>query len=153
MAVSPATADTSWFHIASKTDDQDDWILHAMGGISRPSDASPQPEPGIELWRAVAEQGEEISADAFYGDREQEGFAYGPAFRAIRELRRVPGQAAAWLSVPEGLVDADRYGLHPAVLDACLQVLMAAAPDESDDGLYLPAGAERTRLSERQGAG
>ncbi|MFE9423307.1 type I polyketide synthase [Kitasatospora sp. NPDC006697] len=59
------------------------------------------------------------------------GLAYGPAFQGLRAVWRDGGTSYAEAALPEALhPDAARFGLHPALLDAALQLpgLHAAGP-------------------------
>jgi acyl transferase domain-containing protein len=85
-----------------------------------------------------------------YGRFTEQGFQYGPAFQKIDRVQIGNGEAIAWL----GNMDAgSEYQLHPAVLDACLQVLVATDPLRTADGTsekrYLPVGIGRVRMRQR----
>ena len=62
------------------------------------------------------------------------------------------------MQLPEAWAgDADRYYLHPAAFDACLQVLAAALPgynpaDETAE-IYMPIGIDRFEVHGRGGSG
>src|SRR5262249_31418998 len=85
-----------------------------------------------------------------YGQFAEQGFQYGPAFQRIDRVRIGNGEAIAWFENMEA--DAD-YQLHPAVLDACLQVLVATDPFRTAGGTsgrrYLPVGIGRVRMRQR----
>src|SRR5690606_8351383 len=66
------------------------------------------------------------------------GMNYGPAFSAVAEVWRGEGEALARLEHPAGLGESSAR-VHPAVLDACLQVTAAAVPERKDVAM-LPAG-------------
>src|SRR5262249_6857530 len=77
-------------------------------------------------------------------------------FQGLRSLRRREGEALGRVQFPEALDDqADAGVVHPAYLDACLQVMAAALPDEIGEppgaGVYLPDGVRRLRLRRRPG--
>ena len=83
-------------------------------------------------------------AEAFYAACAARGLEYGPAFRLVRALEAGDRRATAELILADGL-DASPSGVvHPAVLDACLQVAAAAAgPTERP---LLPFAIERLEL-------
>src|SRR5262249_55155721 len=90
--------------------------------------------------------GRVVEADRFYADLRSIGLEYGAAFRGVVALRRRRGAAEARGRLPAA-VGAERDGLHPAFLDACLHVFPAVL-DRSDrsrraDSTYLPVGIER----------
>ncbi len=88
----------------------------------------------------------EIRPLAYYDRLRQEGLEYGPRFRGIESLRVGEGEAIGQVQLPETLTgEAASYGVHPALLDACLQLMGAAlAGDYSGVGadagglVYLP---------------
>ena len=76
-------------------------------------------------------------------------FHYGPAFQTIEQLWTAPGEALGRIRVP-GSIEAElpTYHLHPTILDACFQVLLAVAVNDTSDGrdqngVYLPVGIDR----------
>ncbi len=85
-------------------------------------------------------------AEAFYAQMVTRGLAYGPSFRGIRQLWIADHRALALIAGPE-LADVDQYRIHPALLDAAFQLLVAAAQSISTlaarPQLFLP-----TRISE-----
>jgi NADPH:quinone reductase-like Zn-dependent oxidoreductase/acyl carrier protein/NADP-dependent 3-hydroxy acid dehydrogenase YdfG len=71
------------------------------------------------------------------------GLEYGPAFRGVRALRR--GDGEVWAEIDgRGALD-DAFRLHPALLDAAFQALIAALPAGAD-GLLLPVGIRRVQV-------
>ena len=64
----------------------------------------------------------------------------------MRELRRGDGEAWSSIALGEELARDRSYNIHPILLDACLQTVMAAQhPDADPDSLYLPIGLRRFR--------
>ena len=47
--------------------------------------------------------------------------------------------------------EANDYHIHPALLDACLQVMAAALPDQAADETYLPSRVASLRIYNRPG--
>ena len=95
----------------------------------------------------------EISPAAFYEHLRGLGLEYGPQFRGIESLRAGPGEALGRVRLPDTLAaDATQYGVHPALLDACLQLTGAAlANDLGADGrgrdVYLPVKVASFRVA------
>ena len=92
-----------------------------------------------------------LSQDDCYRQFATQGFHYGPAFPRIDRIQIGDGEAMAWfdnLNVAES-----EYQLHPAVLDACFQVLVATDPFRTAGGTanrtYLPVGINRIRVRRR----
>ena len=80
------------------------------------------------------------------------GLNYGPAFQGVAEAWAGKDEALGRIVAP-ATVEAElgEYRLHPAVLDACLQVALAALPDpaEADPGsrvAFLPSKVKRVRF-------
>ncbi len=124
------------------------WTLHATGTL-RPAGEARQPSGDRA---AVEARCPESFVPDFYEECRSRGIEYGPAFRRIVSLRAGDGEAVGRIRL-EGKVPTGAGGLvvHPALLDACFQVLGAAAP-EGADGTFVPAGIERVWLRGRPGA-
>ena len=86
-----------------------------------------------------------VTADAHYAHMRSRGLAYGPAFLGLSELRKTDDAAIATLKLPCELRDGE-YCVHPALLDACLQVGIALLPDRAYAGTYVPVAIERLQL-------
>ncbi len=79
----------------------------------------------------------------------QRGLQYGPTFQGIEQVWRRPGEAVATVALPAQLAwEAGRYIVHPALLDACLQTLVACLPDpaEGQAPVWVPVGFGRLSL-------
>ncbi|QFU93675.1 beta-ketoacyl synthase N-terminal-like domain-containing protein [Amycolatopsis sp. YIM 10] len=100
-----------------------EWTRHATAKI-RIGEESAEPLSG-------AEDGEPFD---LYRALDAIGQSYGPAFRGLREVTAAPGRATASISPPA----EPQYVLHPALADACLHALAAAADLDQAEGLYLP---------------
>ncbi|MEC3974370.1 SDR family NAD(P)-dependent oxidoreductase [Amycolatopsis sp. H20-H5] len=110
-----------------------DWVRYATAQV-RETETPPSPfgpvteETGdahrVDLYRALADMGQ----------------SYGPAFRGLREVVAAPGRASASIVLPEQAREHTAYVLHPALADACLHTLAAAAGEALGEagGLYLP---------------
>ena len=115
------------------------WRLHASGRVGR-AGAMPD-EPGLALAGL-----RERDVGEFYASIASLGIGYGPSFERVERLWSGAGVARGEIVALEGVADFGA-GLHPTVLDACFQVLMAAlpeAPGASDP--YVPLGWELLEL-------
>ena len=86
---------------------------------------------------------EQLSLTDFYQTLNERGIQLGASFRGIEELRRRDGEALGRIRLSQALTpEADLYQIHPTLLDACFQVLIAALPQKTfnDEALYLPTG-------------
>ena len=68
------------------------------------------------------------------------GLDFGSSFRTIRSLASGSSQALGEISLDASAQEADGDGIHPVLLDGCLQVAAAAMPDAAGDRMYLPIG-------------
>ncbi len=94
---------------------------------------------------------EPLAIDSLYDEFQRIGLNYGPCFRGIEEVRTGAGRAFGRVRLPEPLqAEAAQYVLCPAVLDACLQMVICAAHQDlagpAAGTLYLPVRMKRLRL-------
>jgi acyl transferase domain-containing protein len=94
---------------------------------------------------------EEVPVSAFYAALAERGLQYGPNFQAIQNVWRRDGEALGRIRLSEEqAVEAALYQAHPVLLDACLQVLGASVPVESElatgRGVYVPVGLQQICL-------
>jgi myxalamid-type polyketide synthase MxaE and MxaD len=127
------------------------WALHARGTVLS-GEASPAPRT-IDLERILDRCPEEIPGPDFYARLAGLGNVWGPAFQGIRRLRRGHGEALVEVAVPAEIeADVDRYGLHPAVLDAFGQALGVVADVSPSTGPAVLAALGRVVVHGRLGA-
>ncbi len=89
----------------------------------------------------------QYTATEFYQALQQRGVHYGPSFRAIQEVWSKGNESLARLHLPDTLqFDAQAYQIHPALLDACLQVLSATQGASAGQDLFIPIGCEGIRF-------
>jgi len=111
-----------------------------------PAAAPVEPQPTDDTVAAIrARCADEHSGAEFYDRLTQRGVQLGPGFQGVRRLWRRDGEALGEVELADHLAgDAAAYRMHPALLDACLHVLIAAVPmpDSGDGlaGLHLPVG-------------
>jgi natural product biosynthesis luciferase-like monooxygenase protein len=115
--------------------------------------------PGESLFENIRDRcREEISGPEFYKKLQGYVIQYGSSFQGIERLWRRDGEALGQIRLPKGLeLEADFYRIHPALLDACFQVLAAALPalPQARNGriaegeTYLPVDLGSLRLHDR----
>ncbi|CAM2068432.1 SDR family NAD(P)-dependent oxidoreductase [Sulfidibacter corallicola] len=123
-------------HGRPEDDDQAPWVPHALGRLSA---AAPQPEPERLSWPPAGR--EAVAVDTLYDELSELGFAYGPAFRNLREVWRDERALYAKVVLPERHAgEAEAYGMFPALLDAALHALyyVAHVNDEGPPQVRLP---------------
>ncbi|KFE58861.1 type I polyketide synthase [Hyalangium minutum] len=136
------------FRVSSQGEGEAQWTLHASGQVRRVAEQPVQLE-ALEVLRARMSSGKPV--DGFYEELRGKGLEYGPTFQGVRELWSGAGEALGRLEVPEAVVQDRAYRLHPAVLDAALQVIgQAAGPTgeaaAGDAGPSVPVLLSRVRV-------
>ena len=84
----------------------------------------------------------ELDVEQHYLNCQQKGINYGKSFQGIKQLWAKDNQALGLIELPNHLNSAAYY-FHPALLDACLQILFAALPRELQAITYIPVGLEK----------
>ncbi|MER6032286.1 polyketide synthase dehydratase domain-containing protein, partial [Streptomyces sp. NPDC001851] len=115
------------------------WVLHASGRLV----AGVGSGEGLGVWPPVG--GVEVDVEGVYGRLAEAGFGYGPGFAGLRRVWRGEGEVFAEVVLgEEWRVDAGRFVVHPALLDAALHPLLPGVV-EGDVPARLPfawGGAE-----------
>lgn len=98
---------------------------------------------------------EEVTLPDFYHDLSNRGIQLGTSFQGIDRLWRRDGEALGQVRLPTSVTqDIDKYSIHPTLLDACFQVIIAAVPaaiSSHEQGLYLPTGIRRFVVHQQPG--
>jgi NADPH:quinone reductase-like Zn-dependent oxidoreductase len=128
------------------------WTLHASGTISPYAAATPS-EAGND--RDAAAEFEEIrrrcfktwTSAEFYAAIEDVGPEYGARFRALDRVDAGNREAVGELGLPAELrAESGKYRVHPALLDACLQITGAALlydrADKAANDVFLPVAID-----------
>ncbi|MFE7798544.1 type I polyketide synthase [Nocardia sp. NPDC057440] len=99
--------------------DAQPWVLHARGVLTAADEVAP-------TWdeRTWPPSGAEPSDDGSFYDRlAQRGFDYGPVFQGVTAMWSHGERTFAEVSLSESVSEsAAAFGIHPALLDACLHV-------------------------------
>jgi pimaricinolide synthase PimS1 len=106
--------------VHSQPDDEDgEWTRHATGTLSSTPVAVAQPDTA---WPPAG--AEPVDLSAFYETMAGSGYDYGPMFQGLRAAWRSGDQVFAEVELPEqARGEADRFGVHPALLDAALHAI------------------------------
>ncbi|EYF00132.1 type I polyketide synthase [Chondromyces apiculatus] len=126
-------------------------LVEAVRAPEVPEGTAPVDIPGVQ-----ARCSDRVEGSAFYERLQEVGLGFGPLFRGVQQIWRREGEALGRLELPQALLaEVQAYALHPALLDAALQVLGAALPGGSPgaegEGVLLLSSIERVRLGERPG--
>jgi acyl transferase domain-containing protein len=130
------------------------WTTHVTGQLSRTRSAG-RPVP-VVLANLVSRCMREFSAEEHYRRAEARGVHYGPTFRGVEHLWMLDGEALGRVAAPPAIVhELPEYYCHPALLDACVQVALAAlrrGEPGSERLAFLPVRVARIRIYERLGS-
>ncbi|MER7057942.1 type I polyketide synthase, partial [Streptomyces sp. NPDC000351] len=112
--------------------DKDAWTRHATGLLSA-SASSGGGECDFTAWPPPGASAVE-TGDLYSGLLEQ-GYEYGPAFQGVRAVWRRGEEVFAEVALPEEhRKEAGRFGIHPALLEAVLNVSsVGGAAADGDD--------------------
>ena len=118
------------------------WTRHASGRLA--------PEHGtadfdLTQWPPRGAEPIQDASDVAYTALAGGGYGYGPAFRGLRAAWRRGEEVFAEVALPEPAGKAAGYGLHPALLDACLHA-GAFRPGDTAKELSLPFAWSDVRL-------
>jgi acyl transferase domain-containing protein/NAD(P)-dependent dehydrogenase (short-subunit alcohol dehydrogenase family)/acyl carrier protein len=153
LLLTPGGIDEAEYQLLSLTESADareSWRRHSTGRIRLIPHAGGSTAHSIDDIRQRC--AEEISGSEYYEGMRSRGNDYGPGFQGLQQIWRRDGEAIGRIHLAEALVSgAGAYTVHPAVLDACFQLLGAAVSREralpsSDDETYLPVNLERFRI-------
>ncbi|MFI0742937.1 SDR family NAD(P)-dependent oxidoreductase [Streptomyces sp. NPDC021100] len=106
------------------------WTRHATGllGSAAPTGTD---DAGLAAWPPAGAA--PVPVEDLYERFSGAGLVYGPAFRALRAVWRDGDTLYAEVALSgQAAKDAERFGLHPAALDAAVQAL--ALPGADGDG-------------------
>ena len=114
--------------VHSRPEDSDEpWSLHASGTVA------PQSHRGVELTEWPPSGAQPVAIDGLYDDFSDTGLSYGPLFRSLRAVWSRGREVFAEVVLPEDS-EAERFGLHPAALDACTHALRVAGGGDGGVG-------------------
>ncbi|WP_186029904.1 SDR family NAD(P)-dependent oxidoreductase [Burkholderia gladioli] len=147
--VGARVGDTLSVDILTRRAGREDWQHHVRASVRAvPAAATAARQHDLAAERAACP--EPVSPEALRREAREAGVAYGPAFRAIDGLWRGPGIALGRIVRPAALgAGWNGPGLHPVMLDACFQVIGAAAAGaggvDGPRGLFVPAALHGVR--------
>ncbi|RKT53860.1 type I polyketide synthase [Saccharothrix australiensis] len=110
-----------------------DWVRNAAGvlGTRRPAPPDPEPWPPTDA--------EPVDVGDLYADLVARGYDYGPAFQGLTAVWRRGDEVFAEVALPAAQAEhAERFGLHPALLDAVLHAVWFGDFIGASDGVALP---------------
>ena len=163
--LTPASQGKASLQLFSWQQDAAAWRLHVTARIeaARPQDDAER----SDLTAVRARCPHELPPAAYYDRLCEGGLECGPRFRALESFWVGDGEAIGRVQLPETLEhEASAYGLHPALLDACLQLIAGtlaadsrrppAHGEDDEKFVYLPVGFESLHIAipgQRAGTG
>ncbi|HEY2334078.1 MAG TPA: type I polyketide synthase, partial [Solirubrobacterales bacterium] len=115
---------------AQKDEEPAQWTQNASGLLS---EEAPEPQEPLEAW--PPEAAEPLDVEFLYDRLAEAGLEYGPAFQGLTAAWREGETVFAEVSLSEEqAAEAERYGLHPALLDAASHAGIYMAPGGTADG-------------------
>ncbi|NWG15756.1 MAG: SDR family NAD(P)-dependent oxidoreductase [Chloroflexi bacterium] len=142
VVVTPREDERAAFECFSQGEGDEDWQLHASGALVGEKPAAPQ---AVSLEAAHARCTETISREAHYARLRDSGLDFGSSLTGVVEIHRRDGEALGLIRLPEiNMPELSAYHMHPALLDACVQVMAATMPDTGE--VFLPLSFDYFRL-------
>jgi acyl transferase domain-containing protein len=114
-----------------------DGVLHARARLGEAPTAEP---PALQLEALRERCPETVQRATLYSQLRARGLHYGPCFQGVRQVSRGETEVLARIDVPAQA----HHHLHPAVLDAAFQSLLAVPELAANCAeLYLPVRIQR----------
>jgi pimaricinolide synthase PimS1 len=105
-----------------------EWVLNASGSLTAASPAQPE---SLGEWPPAG--AERVASEDFYERAAELGTEYGPAFQGLGAAWRRGDELFAEVELAaEQAGEAESFGLHPALLDAALHLVMPAGEEEAE---------------------
>ncbi|WP_168211339.1 type I polyketide synthase [Actinosynnema sp. ALI-1.44] len=136
------------FQLFGRATAEEDWTRWVNGNARTVASQPPPPEPPAPLRERCTS---EVDADGHYTACEERALEYGPAFRGVTALWIGDEEGGGHVRLP---VDATNHRCHPALLDACFQLLGGVLIDQRQvaRGIALtPVAVRRLRLHRTPG--
>jgi acyl transferase domain-containing protein/acyl carrier protein len=133
---------------ASDADEPADWVCHARGLLA--DDVGEADAEALAAW--PPEGAEAVAVEDAYDRLALLGLGYGPVFQGLRAAWRRGEELFGEVELDESQAEqAAEYGIHPALLDAALHTVPAAAADGGEP--MLPFAWSGVRLATPGAAG
>jgi myxalamid-type polyketide synthase MxaB len=150
--VSPGERGESQFQLFRRDERADrgaEWRLHGAGSLRAAAAKGSGSADTLESVRARC--AEPMPLEHYYESLLADGHGYGPAFQGITGLWRGDCEALGRIELPATIAsEAQAYKIHPALLDAAIQILSTGAPEslrsKSAGETFLPVSLGRFRV-------
>ncbi|WP_425314862.1 type I polyketide synthase [Streptomyces agglomeratus] len=137
----PVDSGTRPVTVYSRVEGSDEpWVRHAVGVLGSGAPAVPF---DLSQWPPAGAAA--VDLDGLYEGLADAGLEYGPVFQGLTAAWKSGDDVYAEISLPaEAAADASRFGIHPALLDACLHTISLTSA--AGDRAALPFSWTRTAL-------
>jgi acyl transferase domain-containing protein/acyl carrier protein len=106
---------------ASELGSEQDWVRHASGVLGTGDVASDRRIESLLVDPWPPPEAVPVEVDGLYDRLADRGLEYGPVFQGLSGVWRRGEEVFAEVTLPEGHeLQGERFGLHPALLDAAL---------------------------------
>lgn len=139
--------ETGNFEIFSRTQGVDEnWTNHASGRICRNEIGKKNQKINITEIRKRCLT--EVSKEDCYSEYNHKGFQYGPCFQGVEKVWIGSGEILGLIALPKlKELEESQYFFHPALLDACFQIMIGEGPSD-----LLPVGIDRVIIYRKPGS-
>ncbi|WP_053404616.1 type I polyketide synthase [Persicobacter sp. CCB-QB2] len=130
-----------------RNQEEAEWTQHSRGKINALGDHFTSEPANLEEVKTRVNR--RMPIVPMYNELKNAGLLYGDTFRAITGLWTSKGEVLSEVTLHDDIeYGAERYNVHPAVLDACLHTIFAGKKHEQDNkrGIYLPVGIDRFKV-------
>ena len=135
-------SESGTFQVFSRGEGEEEWCLHAEGRLT----AAGAGAAHADLALLQARCSEPATVEHHYEGLRRRGLDFGPAFLGVEAIWRGDGEALGLVRLSEGLEASGYRFFHPALLDACFQVVAAALPRTvGEEHTYVPMSMEGFR--------
>ena len=123
------------------TENSDEWTLHAQGKLLM-SGLAPQ-TPTIQ--RETIDCPTIYSRSEFYRQLEANGMQYGEHFQSIKSVASGDLEVLAEIEYAKDAPDLSQYFIHPSMLDAGFQSILALLFENNNLNAYVPVSIQQFR--------
>jgi acyl transferase domain-containing protein/acyl carrier protein len=137
------------FRVYSRAAEEEQWVLHASADFLPNEQSESFDDTNKFHYEEVCQQSSlQETPEAFYRRLQSFGLEYGPAFQGVQQVWTKDQRSIGLIRLPEQLQpDSWLYQIHPAFLDACLQVIAATQTASVEQNIYVPTGCRQVRFA------
>jgi acyl transferase domain-containing protein/surfactin synthase thioesterase subunit/NADPH-dependent curcumin reductase CurA/NADP-dependent 3-hydroxy acid dehydrogenase YdfG len=149
LEVTTGTGDYTICYRAADASPESTWQPSSRGRINTLDSFPALTAENLESVRERLQRADSVDVPAFYTYLERAGLRYGDAFRCVRLLWRHGMELFGRVELPMACqTEANRFHLHPALLDACLHIAFAEQHHRGDPNYaFLPNSIERVQIA------